>query len=271
MFQIAVDDAHSVQVAFQSRLGGHQSTVAPEHQVDVHSRLCRRIEFVHHVGFGDVVDFHLYPGLLSAFGILDFVVDVLQDACLHGVGRHHEFPEADRGEGACDEVEHLVHFRHDGRAGRHHQIVGIYLGVALVEVARADAGDVAFLRFDVEQFGVYFQAFHTIYHIDAFLLHALAPFDVALLVEAGQQFHHGRHLLAVACGADERLHHLGVFGQAVECGLDAFHLRLERRLAQQSDVAVERMVGHMYEEVFLPDLRQDAFFREKFAAHHVLP
>ena len=77
-----------------------------------------------------------------------------------------------------------------------------------MEVSRSDAGDAAFLRSDIQQFGVYLQSLHAVNHVDAFFLHSLAPFDVALLVESGEQLHHCCYLLAVACGANEGFHHL---------------------------------------------------------------
>ena len=85
-----------------------------------------------------------------------------------------------------DEVEHLSHFINDFGASCHHQIVGVYLGVTLMEVARSDAGNVAFLRLDIEQFRVNLQTLHTEDDVDAFLLHAFAPLDVALLVKSGE-------------------------------------------------------------------------------------
>ena len=103
-----------------------------------------------------------------------------------------------------------------------------------------------------------FQSFHAEDDVHAFLLHALAPLDIALLVEAGQQFHDGRHLLAVAGSTDESLDHFGVLGQAIERGLDLLHLWFQRSLAQHADVSVETVVGNVDKLIFLTDEIQDA-------------
>ncbi len=166
------------------------------------------------------------------------------------LGRNEQFVETEGRERTVDEVEDLSHLIHDLRTCRHHQIVGIYLGISLVEVTRSDAGDIALLRFDIEQFGVNLQSLHTEDDVDAFLLHTLAPLDVALLVESSQELYYGSHLLAVACRSDQCLHHLGVLGQTVECSLDGLHLWLDGSLTQHTDVAVEAMVGYVDKRSF---------------------
>ena len=52
------------------------------------------------------------------------------------------------------------------------------------------------------------QSFYTEDYVHALFLHALAPLDVALLVEACQKLYYGSHLLTVAGSGDERLDHL---------------------------------------------------------------
>ena len=52
------------------------------------------------------------------------------------------------------------------------------------------------------------QSFYTEDYVYAFFLHALAPLDVALLVETCQKFYYGCYLLAVAGSGDERLYYL---------------------------------------------------------------
>lgn len=179
--------------------------------------------------------------------------------------------KAEGGERTVDEVEDLCHLVDDLRTGCHHQIVGIDLGVALMEVARSDAGNVAFLGFYVEQFGVDLQSFHAKDDVDAFLLHSLAPLDVALLVESGEQLYHGCYLLAVAGCCDECLDHLGVLGQTIEGGLDGFDFGLDGCLAQYTDVAVEVVIGYMDEAVFLAYLFEDALIGYELGLHDGCP
>ena len=140
-----------------------------------------------------------------------------------------------------------------------------------MEVAGADAGDVTFLGTDIQELGVNLQSLHAIYHVYSFLLHALAPLDIALLVEACEQFHYGSHLLAVACSTHKSLYNLGVVSQSVEGCLYLLHVGMESRLTQHSDVGIERVVRHMYEPVFLPDLLQNALFAEKLLLHDMFP
>ncbi len=115
------------------------------------------------------------------------------------------------------------------------------------------------------------QSLHAEDDIYAFLLHALAPLDVALLVEAGEQLHHSCHLLAVAGCADECLDDLGVLGQPIERGFDFFDLWLQCRLTQHTDVSVEAVVGDMDKPVFLTDEIQNALLRKKLRFHQMLP
>ena len=77
-----------------------------------------------------------------------------------------------------------------------------------MEVSGSHAGDVALLRLDIEQLGVNLQSFYTEDYVHAFFLHALAPLDVALLVETCQKFYYGCYFLAVAGSGDECLHYL---------------------------------------------------------------
>ena len=140
-----------------------------------------------------------------------------------------------------------------------------------MEVAGAHAGYVALGGVDVQQFAVNLESFHAEDYVDSLFLHSLAPLDVALLVESCHQFDHSRNLLAVAGGTDERLHHLRVLGKTIECGLYLLHAGAQSSLAQQSDVCVERVVGHVYEAVFLAYLLEERLLGEEFGLHHGLP
>ena len=95
MLQIAVDDAHAVDVVAELGDAWHQRTVAADHDVDLHASLRCLIEFGYHIGIGDVVDLHLYPSLLALVGILDFCIEHTQDAALHGVWRYEELVESE--------------------------------------------------------------------------------------------------------------------------------------------------------------------------------
>ena len=140
-----------------------------------------------------------------------------------------------------------------------------------MEVACAHAGYVALGGVDVQQFAVNLESFDAEDYVDALFLHPLAPLDVALLVKSCHQFDHSRDLLAVAGGTDECLHHLRVLGKTIECGLYLLHAGAQGSLAQQSNVGVERVVGHVYEAVFLAYLLEERLLGEEFGLHHGLP
>ena len=129
-----------------------------------------------------------------------------------------------------------------------------------MKVTGAHTSQIAFGGRDVQEFGMNLQTFHAKDNVHAFFLHALAPLDVAFFVEPSQQLDDGRHLLAVLCCANQGLHHLGIFGQAIERGLDFLDFRAQGCFSQHANVAVERVVGNMDETVFLPDEVEDTFF-----------
>jgi len=140
-----------------------------------------------------------------------------------------------------------------------------------MEVAGANTCDVTLLAADVEQLGMDLQAFNAKDDVDTLFLHTLAPLDVALFIKSCQQLHDGGHLLAVACGADERLHDFGVLGQAIERGLDLFDFGFQCCFAQHTDVSIETMIGYMDEPVLFADEVENAFFRKKLRFHQMFP
>ncbi len=170
-----------------------------------------------------------------------------------------------------NEVEHLGYLLDDARTSRHHKIVGIDFGIALMKVTRADAGDVSFLRLDIEQFGVHLQAFNTEDDIHALVLHALTPLDVTLLIEACKELHHSCHLLTITSGTDKRFDNLGVLSQTVERRLDGFHLRFHGCFLQHSDITIERMIRHMDETILLTNLIKDTLRSQELRLHQMLP
>ena len=208
MLQIAVYYTNGMYVAAKPLTACYERAVAPEHDVYLHAGLRGGIKFLYNVRLGYMVYLHLYPCLAARACILYLLVDKTYYPCLHRVWRHHKFSEPELRERTVDKVEHLLNLSHDTLARRHHQIVGVHLGVTFMEVARTDTGNAAFGRLYIEQLRVNLKSLHAIYHVYAFFLHALAPAYVALLVETGKKLNHGRNLLAVACGAYQRLNHL---------------------------------------------------------------
>ena len=115
------------------------------------------------------------------------------------------------------------------------------------------------------------QSFYTEDHVHALFLHALAPLDVALLVETGQKLYHGSHLLAVAGSGDECFHYLRILCQTIEGGLDGLYFWFGSCLTEHADVAVEAMIGYMDKTVFFTNLVEDALVGEEFRFHDRSP
>lgn len=155
MFKIAVDDADTMDILTHPFHTGHQRAVAADDDIYLHSSLRNLIELLHDILVGDMIDLHLHPCFLACLGILNLRVEQVDDPVLHGVGRYHQLAEDRMDIGFLNEVKHLCHFLDNSRARRHHEIVGVNLGVALVKITGPDTGDVTFLRFDIEQFGVH--------------------------------------------------------------------------------------------------------------------
>ena len=87
-------------------------------------------------------------------------------------------------EGTFDEVEDLRYISDDALVSGHQHEVGVEAGCALVEVARANTGDISPLRADVDELGVYLELLVSQYDVDPRVLHLLPPADIGLLVEA---------------------------------------------------------------------------------------
>ncbi len=99
----------------------------------------------------------------------------------------------------------------------------------------------------------------TVGDVDPLLFELAHPLEVVLLVEAGLEFDHHRHLLAVLGGVDERLDHLGVAGGAVDGSLDREHVRvLGSRREEPLDRPVEVVVRVVKQDVALADVREHA-------------
>ena len=219
-----------------------------------------------------MVDLDHDVGRLARPLVADLLVDEADEAPLHVVGRDEQLLETHRRIGPLDELEGVLDVLHDGARGGHQQEVGVHLGVALVEIAGADAGDVvARAHLDVGDLRVYLQPLDAEDDVDARVLHLFRPVDVRRLVEAGQQLDDDRHLLAVAGGADQGLHHFRLLGQAIERRLDRLHLLVDRRLLKDADVAVEAVVGDVDEAVLLLDLLEQALGPRQLALHDGRP
>ena len=128
-----------------------------------------------------------------------------------------------------------------------------------MEVASAYAGNISFARGYQQQLGVNLQSLYAKNHLNTCFLHLLAPFDIALFVKSCQEFNHHGNLLAITGGTDECVHHFGIFGKAVQCGMNMRNVATEGSLAQHTDERVERVIGHVDKTVFFTNGVKNAF------------
>ena len=104
------------------------------------------------------------------------------------------------------------------------------------------------------------QADHAVGDMHARLLQAGGPLDVVLLVKAGLQLQHHRHLLAVPRRSDERLDHPGTARGPVQGHLDRPHLGVTARFAQKPFHRGDKGLVGMLDEhrAVVADLPEDA-------------
>ena len=74
------------------------------------------------------------------------------------------------------------------------------------------------------------------------------PDDIVFFIETRLELDQNRNLFAVPRRLDQRLYHRGVAADTVQSLLDRQHVRVLRRLFQQLDDRIERLVGMMHNE-----------------------
>src|ERR1035441_7809537 len=94
-----------------------------------------------------------------------------------------------------------------------------------------------------------FQSQQAIDDMAAGFFQGLGPFDVALFVEAGFEFHEHGHLLAFFDGLEQRFHHRRIAPHAVEHNLDGQDIGIARRLAQKIHHRLKRLERVMQQDV----------------------
>ena len=259
VLQVTVDDAVDMDGFADAGDACHQRAVAAQHDVDGHACGGCLIQLLHHHLIRNMVDFHPDVSGLAGQLVLDFVVYQAEELLLHLVGRDQQFAETDGRIGLLNKVEDIGHVRHHILRGGHKHEVRVDAGVAFVEVARADAGNVvARLHADMGNFAMHLQAFHAEDDVYAGILHQFGPRDIRRFVKACQQFDDHGDLLAIPCGVDEGGHHLRGLGQSVKGGLDALHVLADGCLLENADVIVKAVIRHVNVAVVLLDEFQEA-------------
>ena len=85
--------------------------------------------------------------------------------------------------------------------------------------------------------------------LDPRLAHLFGRAHVVLLIEARLELHEDRHTFAIARGTDQGVDHGRVFRHAILRDLDLLHVRIERRLHEEAQQIVKRLIGKMQQHV----------------------
>ena len=85
--------------------------------------------------------------------------------------------------------------------------------------------------------------------LDPRLTHLFGRAHVVLLIEARLELHEDRHTFAIARGTDQGVDHGRVFRHAILRDLDLLHVRIERRLHEEAQQVVKRLIGEMQQHV----------------------
>src|SRR6185437_10603623 len=83
------------------------------------------------------------------------------------------------------------------------------------------------------------------------------PADIGLFVEARLQLHERGDRLASVRRFDERPHNRAVGGRAIERLLDRDHVGIVRRLIEEADDNVKRLIRMMDDQILLPNRREN--------------
>ena len=81
----------------------------------------------------------------------------------------------------------------------------------------------------------------------------IGPQDILFFVETGFQFHHGGYGLARLRRVDQRADDRRLLARAIERLLDRHHIGIDRRLFEEGDDDVERLIGMVDDNVLGPD------------------
>ena len=107
------------------------------------------------------------------------------------------------------------------------------------------------------------QADEAVDHVDAFLLQLFGPGDVALLVEAGLELHHGHYLFAAAPGLDEGAHDGRIVARTVQGLLDGQDVGVLAGAADKVQHGLEAVVGMEEHHVPLAQVAEHVAFLEQ--------
>ncbi len=182
------------------------------------------------------------------------VLDELGDALAQGHGGDHELAVAGVAAVAGEEVEEVADVGAEIGVGREQTEVLVLPGRAGVVVAGADVAvapdPVLLAPHHQRRLGVGLQAHEPVHDVHARLFEGSGPRDVGLLVEAGLELHHHRHLLARFDRLDERGRDGAVPRGPVQRLLDRQHVGVGGGLGdEQLDRRGEGVVGVMHEDV----------------------
>ena len=105
------------------------------------------------------------------------------------------------------------------------------------------------------------QSDQAVHDVGAGVFQRAGPFDIALLVETGFEFHQNRHLLVFLHGVEQGFDDRRVASHAVQADLDGQYRRIAGRASQKLDDRLERVERVVQQDVALADQCEHVFVR----------
>ena len=257
VFEEAVDDGDDADVFGGLASAGFEAADAADVELDVDAGAGRLVEGIDDVGVLQRIHLGHDAGLFAMVGAVGLGFDEFEDALLHEGRRREEFFETDEFGSSGDRVEDEggigAVLGTAGEVGK----VGVELCGGLVVVAGAEvdvaAESAVFVSGDESDFGVGFEALHSVDDADAGALEGLGTLEVALLIEAGLEFDEDGDLFTILRGAGEGADDARVAGGAVEDLLDVEDVGVDGGFLEESDHGLEGFEGVDEEDVPLGD------------------
>ena len=125
----------------------------------------------------------------------------------------------------------------------------VVAGAQMRVTAQAAAGSVALPAHNHQHLGVCFVADDAVNDMSADFFELGGPADIGFFVEARHEFDDDGDFLAVACGAQQRLHQHGIRSGAIDGHLDGNDLRIGGSLVNERNNGQKTLVRVMQQNV----------------------
>ena len=268
MFEKTAYDGGDSDIVADARHTGTQAADTADDEPDAHASHGRTVQLLDDFLVHELIA--LQDDLAAAlfFVQFHFLLDVADESVAHAHGGNKQRTVFLAYGVTGHDIEEIRDVLAHVLIGRENPHVRIDLGSGGVVVARAHMSvahnALLFPAHHKTQLGVNFHAHNTVDHIHARLFKFLGPRNVALLIETGLEFHHGRHLLAAPAGLDKGLHDWRVVAAAVKRLLDGDDAGIDGSVVHKVEYRFEAVIRMMHEKIAVTDALKNgvAVFRE---------